>query len=126
MATGRTRWVDRPVGGLRSRVSAGSPSGIDVDAEPRGRSASDPPLDDVDRQLGEYVTGRRVDVDLPVAGDGTGFRRTAWRELCRIPFGGTVGYGEIAGAAGSVLDGGQRPAIARAKTSKVSSGFSTR
>ncbi|KQP75817.1 cysteine methyltransferase [Aeromicrobium sp. Leaf289] len=91
-----TRWMDSPIGGLRLHSSAGLLTAIEFGAEPHGRPASDPLLDDAQQQLQEYFTGDRRSFDLPLANDGTEFQRKVWGELRRIPFGETASYGEIA------------------------------
>ena len=48
------------------------------------------------RQLMEYFDGTRRDFELPLAPDGTVFQRRVWEELCRIPYGETISYGELA------------------------------
>jgi len=47
-------------------------------------------------QLVEYFSGDRLEFDLPLAAVGTDFQRKVWRELCRIPYGVTISYGELA------------------------------
>jgi len=47
-------------------------------------------------QLAEYFSGDRVEFDLPLAAEGTDFQRKVWRELCRIPYGETISYGDLA------------------------------
>lgn len=91
-----TRWMDSPIGGLRLHASAGLLTAIEFEAEPLGRPAPDPLLDDAQQQLQEYFTGGRRSFDLPLANDGTEFQRKVWGELRRIPFGETASYGEIA------------------------------
>lgn len=48
------------------------------------------------RQLQDYFGGRREDFDLMLAPQGTPFQRTVWKQLCRIPYGETISYGELA------------------------------
>ena len=59
------------------------------------------------RQLGEYCRGERRVFDLPLAPDGTDFQKQVWVELCRIPYGETISYLELAVRVG-------RPGAARA------------
>ena len=59
------------------------------------------------RQLEEYFAGERSAFDLPMKLRGTGFQRTVWHELTRIPYGETISYGELARRIG-------RPDLARA------------
>lgn len=58
-------------------------------------------------QLREYFAGHRRVFELPLAPQGTGFQQRVWQALCKIPFGQTRSYGEIAAAIG-------RPSASRA------------
>lgn len=51
-------------------------------------------------QLDDYFAGRRRSFDLPLALEGTAFRKRVWAELLRIPFGETRAYGELAARLG--------------------------
>jgi methylated-DNA-[protein]-cysteine S-methyltransferase len=53
------------------------------------------------RQLKAYFKGRLRDFDLPLNAVGTEFQKRVWDELCRIPFGQTVSYGDVAQAIGN-------------------------
>lgn len=59
------------------------------------------------RQAGEYFEGTRRTFDLPLRAEGTPFQREVWNVMCRIPFGETRSYGQVAKAVG-------RPGGARA------------
>jgi methylated-DNA-[protein]-cysteine S-methyltransferase len=48
------------------------------------------------RELREYFAGERWDFTLPLAAEGTEFRRAAWEALRRIPCGETRTYGDLA------------------------------
>ena len=48
------------------------------------------------RQIDEFLAGRRTVFDLPLKTEGTDFQKSVWDELCRIPYGETASYGEIA------------------------------
>lgn len=52
-------------------------------------------------QIGEYLAGRRRTFDFPYALHGTEFQRKVWAALCRIPYGETRTYKEIAQAVGN-------------------------
>ncbi len=47
-------------------------------------------------QLTGYFAGERLDFDLPLLAEGTGFQRKVWNALCEIPYGETISYGELA------------------------------
>ncbi|MYL22384.1 methylated-DNA--[protein]-cysteine S-methyltransferase [Halomonas alkaliantarctica] len=51
-------------------------------------------------QLAEYFAGERQRFDLPLAASGTPFQRRVWAALCKVPFGVTCSYGDIAAALG--------------------------
>ena len=47
--------------------------------------------------LDRYFAGERPEISkLPLAPEGSEFRREVWKILCRIPYGETITYGEIA------------------------------
>lgn len=70
---------------------------IDVAAlESTGCQRADDQFDDAITQLTEYFAGKRQTFDLPLAPKGTPFQQKVWAELCRIPFGKTISYAELA------------------------------
>lgn len=51
----------------------------------------------VKKQIEEYFYGKRTIFDFPfLIKEGTLFQQNVWRELCKIPYGVTRSYGEIA------------------------------
>lgn len=46
--------------------------------------------------LDEYFAGQAPEMTLPLAPDGSEFRRAVWRILTEIPYGGLTTYGAIA------------------------------
>lgn len=59
-------------------------------------TVSTPLLERAAAQLTEYLAGQRRDFDLPLAPVGTAFEQEVWQALCRIPYGETKTYGEVA------------------------------
>ena len=53
-------------------------------------------LKEVTRQLRAYFAGDLETFDLPLAPEGTPFQQQVWGELCKIPYGETISYGELA------------------------------
>jgi methylated-DNA-[protein]-cysteine S-methyltransferase len=51
-------------------------------------------------QLHEYFSGKRKAFDVPLDPQGTGFQKSVWNELMKIPFGKTVSYLDIAKSLG--------------------------
>ena len=89
--------MDSPIGPLTLVSSEGGLRSIEF-----GRSIPNGAVPDAEanhavvRQLGEYFARSRqeFDVDLDLA--GTLFQLSVWRELLKIPYGGTRSYGRIA------------------------------
>jgi methylated-DNA-[protein]-cysteine S-methyltransferase len=48
------------------------------------------------KELKEYFSGKRRRFTVPVSQQGTAFQSGVWRQLTRIPYGKTSGYGEVA------------------------------
>ena len=61
-----------------------------------------PVLRDVADQLEEYFAGERAEFTLPLRPAGTEFQLKVWDQLCRIPFGKTISYGELAKRVGNM------------------------
>ena len=64
-------------------------------------------LGHVRRVVRDYFRGKTHVFDVVVAPAGTSFQREVWRELCEIPHGEAISYGELAERVG-------RPGAARA------------
>jgi len=58
-------------------------------------------VDQAVQEIEEYFTGKRQQFEVPLDLQGTPFQRAVWKELLKIPYGGTVSYGEIARAIGN-------------------------
>ncbi len=43
-----------------------------------------------------YFAGELETFDLPLAPGGTPFQQRVWNELCKIPYGETISYGQLA------------------------------
>jgi methylated-DNA-[protein]-cysteine S-methyltransferase len=106
--------VPGPIAELRLRSDGTSLCAIDFDAAAAPPENTDckraddlPVLRQASRELREYFAGQRQVFTVPLALAGTAFQRTVWTELCRIPYGATWSYGELARRIG-------RPAASRA------------
>ena len=53
------------------------------------------------RQLEAYFSGKLKSFDLKLAPEGTEFQKSVWKALCRIPYGETRTYKEIAESIGN-------------------------
>ena len=105
--------VDSPIGPLTLMSRDGRLTNLVMHgqahavAPPPGAVRDDGAFDDVAAQLDEYFAGRRTSFDIPLDLEGTDFQRDVWDQLCAIPYGGTISYGELARRVG-------RPGAARA------------
>ncbi len=52
-------------------------------------------------QISEYLDGNRTQFSVPLRLEGTDFRMKVWNEMCRIPYGDTITYKELAHRIGS-------------------------
>ena len=57
--------------------------------------------DQVYAQIMEYMEGKRKTFDFPYELSGTDFQKKVWKELCKIPYGETRTYKEIATSIGN-------------------------
>lgn len=96
-----TMFIETPVGtiGLRELNGALSEVLLPGSFQPEA-SEPTPLLLQAARQLGLYFKGALREFDLPLLLAGTPFQAAVWRELMKIPYGETAGYGEIAAAIG--------------------------
>ncbi|MCA9280121.1 MAG: methylated-DNA--[protein]-cysteine S-methyltransferase [Phycisphaeraceae bacterium] len=100
--------LNSPLGIIRvtARTNADGTAGVSEvafdkpnDDAPDGSDAPAPLkhiLNEAIAQLHAYFASSRSTFDLPLAAHGTDFQHTVWRELCSIPAGITISYGELA------------------------------
>ena len=69
----------------------GRPAGPDPEWRKDASLLSDPI-----GQLRAYFAGELENFDLHLAPEGTPFQQKCWDELCSIPYGETISYGELA------------------------------
>ena len=55
----------------------------------------------VERELGNYFDNPATGFSIPLELAGTAFQQRVWQALTRIPFAGTLSYGELAASLGS-------------------------
>jgi methylated-DNA-[protein]-cysteine S-methyltransferase len=98
--TTRSVSMESPVGRLVIRERDGGVVAIDWS---RSEQASDvsPVLQRAKAALERYFAGTPTDFDVPCAAAGTPFQKRVWAEMCRIPYGETITYGELARRVGS-------------------------
>lgn len=71
-----------------------------IDATRGWRERETPLLREARRQLDAWFAGTRRAFDLPLALEGTAFQARVWQALCRIAWGQTVSYAELAARIG--------------------------
>ena len=97
--------VDSPVGPLTLVATAGSLTGLHVDAPRHGPGAAAlgapgdstaAPFAAAALQLTAYFAGELTSFNLPLEPEGTPFQRQVWAALRGVPYGQTVTYGQLA------------------------------
>ena len=64
--------------------------------ELEGRYASSSVTNQAATQIQEYLAGKRSSFDLQLAPEGSEFQLLVWQQLCKIPYGQTMSYGDVA------------------------------
>jgi methylated-DNA-[protein]-cysteine S-methyltransferase len=96
-----------PIGPLTLVGRAGRLTQLDMEDQahavpvPEGARRDDAAFADVCDQLDEYFAGTRTRFDVPMLLEGTEFQRAVWAQLCAIPYGSTISYGELARRVGN-------------------------
>jgi methylated-DNA-[protein]-cysteine S-methyltransferase len=92
--------MESPVGRLIIRERDGAIASVEWSRSERATDTS-AILRHAVAALDRYFVGELTDFDLPCAPAGTAFQRRVWDEMCRIPYGETITYGELARRVGS-------------------------
>ena len=93
------RIIDSPVGKLHLVATDKGLRELNfVKAPGKAKMASDvhPVLDQAEKQLTQYFSGKRHSFDVKLDMHGSVFQLKAWRALQQIPYGKTISYGEQA------------------------------
>ena len=99
--------VDSPIGPLTLMGREGHLTNLVMHEQahavvpPEGSRRDDRAFDPVTEQLDEYFGGDRIEFDVPLELAGTEFQRAVWAQLCAIPYGETISYGELARRVGN-------------------------
>ncbi|HLK51479.1 MAG TPA: methylated-DNA--[protein]-cysteine S-methyltransferase [Bryobacteraceae bacterium] len=96
------QWMDSPTGQL---LLVADETGLRQVAFAAGRTPprvapswqqDDRYLREAMRQLRSFFAGTLERFDLPLRPAGTDFQQSVWSQLCLIPYGQTISYGELA------------------------------
>jgi len=60
------------------------------------QQGTSPVIERAIQQLDEYFSGKRQSFNISLRFAGTDFQQLVWQELCRIPFGHTISYADLA------------------------------
>ncbi|MBY0356526.1 MAG: methylated-DNA--[protein]-cysteine S-methyltransferase [Candidatus Obscuribacterales bacterium] len=101
--------MESPIGKLTLVSEGESLTGIYMFEHKGGVEIADDWLEDADalplllakKQLQEYFACERTEFSLPLKPVGTEFQRSVWQELCKIGYGETISYGELARRVGN-------------------------
>lgn len=59
-------------------------------------SGSNAVLKSIESEIRQYFDGKLTEFKTPLALEGTLFQETVWKSLCRIPYGTTSSYADVA------------------------------
>lgn len=102
-----TTTVASPIGPLTLTWAGGCLTGLHMQGQahmPSGRQGwleDAGPFREVTEQLSAYFEGELTEFDVPMYRAGTAFQRQVWDGLCRIPYGATLSYAELARSVGN-------------------------
>ena len=95
-----TRCFDSPIGNIFLRARNNKVVFVTMGGPAVSNQGQAPVLDEAQRQLTEYFTGKSHVLNFEVDVQGTEFQRAVWAEISKIDFGKTKTYGQIAEAIG--------------------------
>jgi O-6-methylguanine DNA methyltransferase len=65
-------------------------------ADAESTVSTNPVLDETVAQIDAFFQGQLTSFDLPLDPQGTEFQQSVWQALCKIPYGQTISYGQLA------------------------------
>jgi methylated-DNA-[protein]-cysteine S-methyltransferase len=102
-----TSTVESPIGPLTLIARDGVLTNVSMheqrhtSPQPEEAVSDDAWFKDVAAQLDAYFAGELSSFDLEMSLLGTPFQRNVWTQLCEIPYGETISYGELARRVGN-------------------------
>jgi methylated-DNA-[protein]-cysteine S-methyltransferase len=95
-----TRCFDSPIGNIYLEARNNRVVALTMGGPKVADSGKASVLDDAEKQLKRYFSGKAKTLDFAVEVQGTDFQNDVWAQIAAIPFGETKTYGEIAEAIG--------------------------
>jgi methylated-DNA-[protein]-cysteine S-methyltransferase len=98
-----TAYLKSPIGTIKLTATDDAITSIlfEFDTSKKEREKPNEILLECKKQLHEYFSGRRKKFELPLKLTGTGFQKSVWKALQKIPYGKTVSYLDIAKTIGN-------------------------
>lgn len=94
--TSYTSYCQSPLGQMKIQCTDEHVTAVLFWESEAGKPDQHPLLDTCQRQLDDYFSGKRQTFSLPLQQEGTAFQQNVWELLCRIPFGTTISYQQLA------------------------------
>ncbi|WP_121355507.1 methylated-DNA--[protein]-cysteine S-methyltransferase [Flavisolibacter nicotianae] len=91
-----TSYTQSPLGQLKIQCTDEKVTAVLFWEAEAGRPDEHPLLDSCKQQMDDYFSGKRQIFSLPLQQEGTAFQQKVWELLCRIPFGATISYQQLA------------------------------
>lgn len=93
-----TAYIETPLGIASLTGDEQGLTSVSVTKEAVNKPSSNipEPLQEAVLQLTEYFEEKRTSFDLQINPKGTDFQKKVWKELCKIPFGKTTTYLDMA------------------------------
>lgn len=89
-------YLETPIGLLEVTASANGVTSVYFVERAEVAARPNAITDQTVSQLSEYFEGERTLFDVPIDPSGTDFQEAVWSELCKIDFGKTCSYQDIA------------------------------
>jgi len=94
--------IDSPIGPLFLTLEQDQLTNVCIHQQKRAVDVkpewicSERPFRTIAKQFSEYFRGKRRAFEISLRLEGTGFQKSVWNELLKIPYGATISYGELA------------------------------
>ena len=104
MAAPKKAFVTSPIGVLQLEATENALVAIrfkeSKQADAENTVSTNPVIDETVAQIDAYFQGQLTTCDLPLDLRGTEFQQSVWQALCKIPYGQTISYLQLANRLG--------------------------